>query len=139
MARTGNYYVYHHVDQGGNVFYVGMAAKETRRDEIYHRSPEWAVHVHGLGESGFTSKVVGYFDTKEEALQFETREIQRLNPVINKSGFGRKSKVRMLSSITASEMGKLGALKTNKILTPEGRSIAAKKGWKKRKQAAKSK
>lgn len=36
-----------------------------------------------------------------------------------------------------SEAGKLGALATNKLLTKEGRSKAAKKGWRNRKKAAK--
>lgn len=31
--------------------------------------------------------------------------------------------------ITASEMGRRGAAATNKILTPEQRSAASKKGW----------
>lgn len=35
--------------------------------------------------------------------------------------------------MNVSEAGRLGALKTNKILTPEGRAKAAKKGWKLRK------
>lgn len=38
---------------------------------------------------------------------------------------------------TASEMGKLGAIKTNEILTPETRSVAAKKGWQLRKERLK--
>ncbi len=35
--------------------------------------------------------------------------------------------------MTASEMGKRGIIKTNAVLTPEGRSKAAKKGWRLRK------
>ncbi len=42
-------------------------------------------------------------------------------------------------SITASQMGKRGIKITNKLLTPEKRSIAAKKGWKLRKQKLKAK
>lgn len=38
----------------------------------------------------------------------------------------------------ASEMGKLGAKLTNKILTTETRSKAAKKGWKDRRERLKS-
>lgn len=41
--------------------------------------------------------------------------------------FGKNEKM------TASEMGKLGAIKTNEILTPESRSKAARKGWRLRK------
>jgi hypothetical protein len=40
-------------------------------------------------------------------------------------------------SMTASEMGRLGAIKTNAMRTPEGRSAAAKKGWRMRKQKLK--
>lgn len=45
----------------------------------------------------------------------------------------------MTKAITASEMGKRGAQKTNKLLTTEMRSKAAKKGWLKRKNALKAK
>lgn len=39
----------------------------------------------------------------------------------------------------ASEMGKRGAKVTNKLLTPETRSKAAKKGWRARKAKLKDK
>lgn len=40
--------------------------------------------------------------------------------------------------ITASEMGRRGALKTNKLLTKEMRSNNAKLGWERRKKRLKA-
>lgn len=42
------------------------------------------------------------------------------------------------NKMTASEMGKLGAAKTNTLLTKEGRSKAAKKGWRLKREREKA-
>lgn len=59
------------------------------------------------------------------------------NREVDKCGVALFSPYGIIPAMDTRQAGRLGAIKTNEILTPEGRSKAAKKGWKNRKKRLK--
>lgn len=131
------YYVYAHVD-GAKVFYVGMGKNHRAFDfQDPSRGRRWKEYAKA--HPGFSVKILRTFDTKEDALAYETKKIKQLNPDGNEKGIIRSPRLHTTKSMmTASQMGKKGIKKVNAQLTPEKRSAAAKKGWKLRKAKLKA-
>lgn len=128
-----SYYVYQH-SYKGQIFYIGMGRGIRAFDfNDISRGQRW--HEYVKSHPKFTARILKVFPTKIEALAYEVKKIKKLRPAANTHGVLRKLKIKLPQAklMDASEMGKRGAKITNKLLTPEKRAKAAKKGWRLRK------
>lgn len=83
----------------------------------------------------FKISILKEFSSQSDAVAFEKEKIIELRPDGNTHGivrFLRQNKG--LGGMDIKEFARLGAEATNKLLTKEGRSKAAKKGWRRRKK-----
>ena len=142
LISSNSYYVYTH-SYRGKVFYVGSGVRG-RAFTLRARGLKWMNYVKTI--PNFKVHILAEFNTREEALVYERKQIKKLKPFTNTVDDGTTVTVKpdSFSTITTlSEAGRKGAIALNNKLTPEQKSAAGRRAskarWKKYREEKKLK
>jgi hypothetical protein len=84
----GEYYVYVHRDNNGQIFYVGKGLGDRAWSKDHH--PVWRQYVESRCGGQYTAQIVSYHETEDESLSVESEYISKYGPqLVNWQNSGR--------------------------------------------------
>lgn len=91
LVHSDKWCVYHHT-HNGQVFYIGVGQID-RAFNLMGRSGRWLVFVDSI-DGQYVVVIDKWFETREEALEFEQSQILKILPVTNRESWSKENEHR---------------------------------------------